>query len=165
MYRTLFILTLMIKFILPSNGQDNRPQTEAELAEWTISKVQRIVASTDDVLAEEEPILDTLATEQGLRILKLWMDGDKALKLAVSEPAGKGEAPGQSTFYFSDDEMFYASQPFAKFIFIHGKLQYWLDNQWEPTPASPELLDAREAFLYEEVNKYLGWIYRGGGDE
>lgn len=164
MYRTLLILALMLKFYFPSPGQDNRPQTKEELASWTIEKVQRIVEATDDVLSGQEPIVDTLSNEEGIRILKLWMQDNKALKLAVSEPDDSGEMRMQSAFYFSGEEMFYAAQPFAKFIFIHGKLEYWLDNQWDPTPGTAELLDAREGFLYDEVNKYLSWIYRTDGD-
>ncbi len=150
----------MIKFFFPAPGQDARPQTEAELASWAIERVQRIVAATDELLSGQEPIVDTLASEEGTRILRLWMQDGKAIKLAVSEPDQAGEMSGQSSYYFSEDEMFFASQPFAKFIFMHGKLEYWLDRQWEPTPATPELLDAREAFLYDEVNRYLSWIYR-----
>jgi hypothetical protein len=154
---------LLALAVFPFDAFGQRPQTEEELALWTIRRVQRIVDATDDALRQTEPIVDTLPLGEGQRhprILRLWMEDGKAIKLTVSELDEEGEPAGESSFYFSGEDMFYASQPYAKFIFMHGKLEYWLNNEWEPTPVTPDLLDRRDEYLYDEANRYLTWIYR-----
>jgi hypothetical protein len=161
LFTSLSTLLALAVFSLDAQGQ--RPQTEEELAEWTIRQVQRIVAATDDALAKTLPIIDTLPLEEGqrqARILRLWLEDGKAIKLTATELDEMGEPTGQSAFYFSGEEMFYASQPYARFIFMHGKLEYWLNNEWEPTAVTPELLESRDEYLYDEVNRYLSWMYR-----
>lgn len=142
--------------------EENTPQTEAELADRMITKVQRIVEGTDERLATVTPIIDTLPVEAGMasgRILRLWMENEKAVKLAVTEPDDRGEMTGKSTFYFAGPDLFYVRQPFAHFVFIGGELEYWADDSWVVNPVSDDILDAREGYLYEEANKYLSWFF------
>ncbi|TXB63466.1 hypothetical protein [Phaeodactylibacter luteus] len=139
------------------------PQTEAELADRTIAKVQRIIQQTDERLNRIEPIRDTLPLEAGQqapRTLALWMDEGKAVKLQVGEP-GPGDG-SSSTFYFAGPDLFYAAQPYAHFVFIGGKLQYWCDESWQVNQVDAATLDQREGFLYEEANQYLGWFFGTG---
>lgn len=149
---------------LPLMGQDGFQgvKSEAELAVRVAERVQEIIGSTEDRLATQAPIIDTLPLEEGLqeaRTLKLWMENEKAVKLLVSEPDETGAMNRQSTFYFGGPDLFFVSQPFARFIFIKGKLEYWLDQDWNLIPATPELLDEREGLLYDEANRYLGWLF------
>ncbi len=140
------------------------PQTEEELAERVVAKVQRIIENTDDRLSTIEPIVDTMPQELGLnqgRILKLWMENEQAVKLTVTEPDDEGNMTGESAFYFGGQDLFYASQPFARFIFIDGRLEYWLDENWQVNPMSRQMLEQREGLLYEEANQYLTWFYGG----
>ncbi|MEQ8705203.1 MAG: hypothetical protein RIC19_14855 [Phaeodactylibacter sp.] len=162
-------LALLVAGCNPKSGttsaappEDSAPKTEEELADRMITKVKRIVDATDERLATAVPITDTLPAEQGMssgRILKLWMEQEQAVKLTVTEPDDQGEMSGLSTFYFAGSDLFYASQPFAHFIFIGGKLQYWADETWQVNPVSRDILDAREGYLYEEANKYLSWFF------
>lgn len=141
---------------------EDKPQTEEELAERVIAKVQRIIENTDDRLSTIEPVVDTMPVEYGLqegRILKLWMEGNQAVKLTVTEPDDEGAMTGLSAFYFGGEDLFYASQPFARFIFIDGKLEYWLDEHWNANPMGKQMLDQREELLYNEANEYLTWFF------
>lgn len=138
------------------------PQTEEELADRMITKVKRIVDATDERLVTTIPIIDTLPVEQGMssgRIVKLWMENEKAVKLTVTEPDDSGQMVGLSTFYFAGPDLFYASHPFAHFIFIGGELEYWTDETWQVNPVSADILDAREGYLYDEANKYMRWFF------
>ena len=142
------------------------PQTQEELADLMITKVRRIVDATDERLATATPVTDTLPAEQGMesgRILNLWLENEQAGKLTVSEPDDNGKMTGLSTFYFAGPDLFYAAQPFGNFIFIGGKLEYWADESWQVNPVSKSILDAREGYLYDEANKYMGWFF--GGNE
>lgn len=139
-------------------------ESEAELAERVSGKVQQIIGSLEERLAVQAPIIDTLPLEEGqqeARTLRLWMENEKAVKLAVSEPDDSGAMVRQSTFYFGGPDLFFVSQPFARFIFIEGRLEYWMDEDWNVIPATTELLDNREALLYEEANRYLSWFFGG----
>ncbi|MCB0615519.1 MAG: hypothetical protein KDC75_19510 [Phaeodactylibacter sp.] len=156
------ILSLLSAF--PLMGQDGfqNVNSESELAVRVTDRVQEIIGSLEDRLAAQAPIIDTLALEEGQkepRILKLWMENEKAVKLAVSEPDETGAMVRQSTFYFGGEDLFFVGQPFARFIFIKGKLEYWLDENWNVIPATPELLDDREGLMYDEANRYLGWFF------
>jgi len=140
--------------------------SEAELAERVTQRVQQIIGNLEERLAVQAPIIDTLPLEEGqkeARTLKLWMENEKAVKLAVSEPDDSGAMVRQSTFYFGGPDLFFVSQPFARFIFIEGKLEYWMNEDWSVIPATVELLDSREGLLYEEANRYLSWFFGGKG--
>ncbi|NBC08476.1 MAG: hypothetical protein GVY26_14885 [Bacteroidetes bacterium] len=146
---------------------EEKPQTEEELAQRVITKVQRIIENTDDRLSAVEPVVDTMPVEYGFeegRVLKLWMEDNQAVKLTVTEPDDEGAMTGLSTFYFGGQDLFYASQPFARFIFLNGKLEYWLDENWTVNPMSPQLLDQREELLYNEANEYLTWFFGAPAD-
>jgi hypothetical protein len=145
---------------------EDKPQTEEELAARVITKVQQIIENTDDRLSTVEPVVDTMPVETGLaegRVLKLWMENDQAVKLTVTEPDDEGQMTKMSTFYFGGQDLFYASQPYARFIFINGKLEYWLDTNWAVNPMTAQMLDQREGLLYEEANTYLSWFFGGRG--
>ncbi|MCB0546377.1 MAG: hypothetical protein KDD19_02260 [Phaeodactylibacter sp.] len=136
--------------------------SEGELVERVTQRVQEIVSSLEERLANQEPIIDTLALEDGqneARILKLWMENEKAVKLTVTEPDDNGDMVRQSTFYFGGPDLFFVAQPFSRFIFIKGRLEYWLDEDMNAIPATVELLDEREGLLYDEANRYLGWFF------
>ncbi|MCB0580915.1 MAG: hypothetical protein KDD10_16580 [Phaeodactylibacter sp.] len=140
--------------------------SEAELAERVTQRVQEIIGSLEERLALQDPITDTLALEEGqkeARILKLWMENEKAVKLVVSEPDDSGAMARQSTFYFGGADLFFVAQPFSRFIFIEGRLEYWMDEDLNVIPATAELLDHREELLYEEANRYLGWFFGDKG--
>lgn len=166
---SLFACILCLYACNPKSGtssaappEASTPQTEEELADRMLTKVRRIVDATDERLATTVPVIDTLPAEQGMsagRILKLWMDNEQAVKLTVTEPDDSGEMTGLSTFYFAGADLFYASQPFAHFIFIGGNLEYWADETWQVNPVSADILEAREGYLYEEANKYLQWFF------
>ncbi|MCI4650244.1 hypothetical protein [Phaeodactylibacter sp.] len=165
----LFAFALLLYSCNPKSGtssaapsEDTVPQTEEELADRMITKVKRIVDATDERLVTVEPIVDTLPAELGMvsgRIIKLWLENEQATKLTVTEPDDSGQMTGLSTFYFAGPDLFYASQPFAHFIFIGGKLEYWTDETWQVNPVSKDILDAREGYLYDEANKYMSWFF------
>ncbi len=145
-------------------AEEEPPKTEEELAQRVITKVQRILENTEERLATVDPIADTMPAELGLqqgRALKLWMENEKAVKLTVTEPNDEGAMTGQSVFYFAGPDLFYAEQPFARFIFMNGELEYWLDENWQVNQMSEQALDQREAYLYDEANEYLSWFFGG----
>ena len=112
------ILSLLSAF--PLMGQDGfqNVNSESELAVRVTERVQEIIGSLEDRLAAQAPIIDTLALEEGQkepRILKLWMENEKAVKLVVSEPDETGAMVRQSTFYFGGQDLFFVGQPFARF--------------------------------------------------
>jgi len=167
-----FLVTTSLAACNPKQGSQSTtaetpeapPQTEEELAQRVITKVQRIIENTDDRLSTMEPISDTMPKELGLqqgRVLQLWMEDEQAVKLTVTEPDDEGNMTGQSAFYFGGEDLFYVSQPFARFIFIDGRLEYWLDEDWQVNPMGREMLDRREGLLYEEANQYLTWYFGG----
>ncbi len=136
--------------------------SESELDARVVQRVQEIISSTEERLANQEPIVDTYPQEEGLkepRTMKLWMENEKAVKLTVSEPDDNGEMARTSTFYFGGADLFFVAQPFSRFIFIEGRLAYWLDENMDVIPATAELLYEREGLLYDEANRYLGWFF------
>ncbi len=136
-------------------------QTEAELAERVITRVQEIVNNTNDRLDRQIPDIDTVYTGGSEpQLLQLWMENGKAVKLTVAKAASTESLEGQSTYYFGGPDLFFVDQPHAKFIFIEGAMEYWLTKDWENIPITEEQKDRREAFLYDEVNKYMGWLFR-----
>lgn len=164
-----FVFAMLFSACNPKSGtssvaapEESTPQTEEELADRMITKVRRVVDATDERLVTATPVIDTLPVEQGMssgRILKVWIENEQAVKLTVTEPDDSGNMSGLSTFYFAGSDLFYASQPFAHFIFIGGNLEYWADETWQVNPVSANILDAREGYLYEEANKYLRWFF------
>ena len=140
--------------------------SEAELAVRVTERVKEIIGSLEERLAVQEPIVDAFPLEEGQeepRIMNLWMENEKAVKLLVTEPDDSGAMTRHSTFYFGGPDLFFVSQPFSRFIFIKGKLEYWLDEDWNAIPATLELLDEREGLLYDEANRYLSWFFGGKG--
>lgn len=165
----LLVFALLLSGCNPKSGtsstappEEPTPKTEEELADRMITKVRRIIEATDERLVTVEPIADTLPAEEGMasgRIVKLWLEQEKAVKLTVTEPDDNAKMTGLSTFYFAGPDLFYASQPFGHFIFIGGNLEYWTDENWQVNPVSKDILDAREGYLYDEANKYMSWFF------
>lgn len=165
-YGILFALLGLLGWNNPLAGQEGFQgvNSEAELAVRVIERVRGIITSTEERLANQEPIVDTLPVEAGqaeARILKLWMENEKAVKLTVSEPDDTGAMLRFSTFFFGGQDLFFVAQPYGRFLFIEGKLEYWLDDDWNVIPTTPELRDSREGLLYDEANRYLGWFFGG----
>ena len=142
----------------PEGETITRAEAEEILADKMINRVQEITARIDARLSQLKPIIKEMPaseTNPTNRTLILWMQDGKAQKLEISEPGQETS----SLYYFADEELFFVKQPFSRFIFIGGQLEYWLDDSWGPNRVARELLTQRENLLYDEVNSYLQWIY------
>lgn len=66
---------------------------------------------------------------------------------------------GLFIFYFVGLDLFYVFQFFVYFIFIGGKLEYWIDEIWQVYFVSKDIFDVCEGYFYDEVNKYMSWFF------
>jgi hypothetical protein len=160
MKKIFVISTILLGSVLSLQAQDRESiaAEEAALAARMIERVQQITKRIEVRLSEVEPIVKTMPASESqptAKTLSVWMQNGKAQKLEVSEPGKKSN----SIFYFADDELFFVSQPYSRFIFIGGQLEYWLNDKWEPNQVERSLLLERENMLYDEVNGCLTWLY------
>ncbi len=157
MTKEVLILMLLILFTAScGNGtkkqeRARKPSTVEEYTQAIVKEVQQVILSTDQQLREEPPSSTELASEDGPIRLQLWMESDKPVKIAANEP---GEA-GLTEYYFANDDLFFATRPGAKFIFIERELKYWLDEKWQPREIPRQQWEMRETYLLREAERYL----------
>lgn len=134
------------------------PKTSEEYTLAIIREVQKVILSTDQQLREYQPQTRELPAEEGQqpRTLQLWTEGGNAVRLTATEPDESGQMQGLSSYYFANGELFFASQPYARFIFIGKELKYWLDEDWKVVQAPEEGRREREGRLLGEAERYLG---------
>ena len=159
--KNLFVISLILfGTILNLQAQDRESiaAEEAALAKRMVERVQQITKRIEVRLSDIDPVVKTIPASESQPVTKklsVWMQDGKAQKLEVSEAGNKNT----SIFYFADDELFFVNQPYSRFIFISGQLEYWLNDKWEPNQVNRNLLVERENMLYDEVNGYLTWLY------
>ena len=139
------------------------PKTAEEYTLAIIKEVQKVILSTDQQLRAYEPQRLELAAEENQqpRILQLWTEEGNPVKLTVTEANDGRQTAGLSAFYFANKELFFATQPHARFIFIDGKLKYWLDKDWNPLQAPEQGRRDWEQKLLEQAAEYLGLFSDG----
>ena len=127
------------------------PKTAEEYTLAIIKEVQKVILSTDQQLREYQPQRLELPAGEGQEasVLQLWTEEGNPVRLTATLPQA------YSTFYFANGELFFATQPGARFIFIGTELKYWLDEDWKPQPAAEQARKEREQELLEQAERYL----------
>ena len=140
-----------------TEASEPAPKTAEEYTLAIIKEVQKVILSTDQQLRAYQPQRLELPAEPGQepRMLQLWTEEGNPVKLTVTEANDVSRASGLSAFYFANKELFFATQPHARFIFIGGELKYWLDKDWNPLQAPEQGRRDWEQKLLEQAAKYL----------
>ncbi|MCB0593930.1 MAG: hypothetical protein H6557_05330 [Lewinellaceae bacterium] len=133
------------------------PKTAEEYTLAIIKEVQKVILSTDQQLREYQPQRLELPAGEGQEasVLQLWTEEGNPVRLTATVAGERGQARELSAFYFANSELFFATQPGARFIFIGTELKYWLDEDWKPQPAPEQARKEREQELLEQAERYL----------
>ncbi len=125
----------------------------------TPTRAWAMAESIDAAVAAAEPVVRTLLPEQRgwqPRILRLWADSGRPLRLSVTEPGAGGVMDGLTTYYFSDGRLEVVRGPVTQYVFRDTTLIFWTTDSLQPLADIP-LRDmvARQNFVLGEVRQYL----------
>ncbi|MEZ4412586.1 MAG: MliC family protein [Gemmatimonadales bacterium] len=123
------------------------------------ARARQIVDSIDRVTAELQPQTRQIQVEaRGAppRVLSLWADSGRAIKLAVSEPGEPGATNGLTGYYFIDGRLEVVRGPVSQYLFRDTTLILWTTDSTQHVAEMP-LRDmvARQNFVLGEVRQYL----------
>jgi membrane-bound inhibitor of C-type lysozyme len=122
-------------------------------------RARQIMDSIDRITADIPPQSRTLQPEAPgwqPRVLSLWADSDRAVKLGVTEPNGDGVMNGLTEFYFIDGRLEVVRGPVSQYLFRDTTLILWTTDSTQGVAEVP-LRDmvARQNFVLGEVRQYL----------
>ncbi len=122
-------------------------------------RARDIADSVDALIATVEPQTRRLQPEQRgwkPRILTLWADSGRALKLAATEPNDAGVMDGQTEYYFVEGRLAVVRGPVSQYLFRDTTLILWTTDSTQQVAEIP-LRDmvARQNFVLGEVRQYL----------
>lgn len=133
----------------------------APLPDSTTSPVRarQLADSIDRVTAGLQPQTREIQSEaRGVppRVLSLWADSGRAIKLAVSEPDEGGAAGGVTGYYFVDGRLEVVRGPVSQYLFRDTTLILWTTDSTQHVAEIP-LRDmvAQQNFVLGEVRQYL----------
>lgn len=130
------------------------PKTVEEYTQAIIREVQKVILSTDQQLQGYPPELREAPAGEGQPspILQMWAEEGNPVRLTATGADGSE----LYAFYFANGELFFATQPGARCIFIGQQLKYLLDESWKPIEAPEQERQELEAKLLKAAEGYLG---------
>lgn len=122
-------------------------------------RARHIVDSIDRVTAGLQPQTRQIQPEgRGAppRVLSLWADSGRAIKLAVSEPDEGGATNGLTGYYFINGRLEVVRGPVSQYFFRDTTLILWTTDSTQQVEEIP-LRDmvAQQNFVLGEVRQYL----------
>jgi membrane-bound inhibitor of C-type lysozyme len=122
-------------------------------------RARQIVDSIDRLTAELQPQTRQIQPETRgapARVIALWADSGRAIKLAVSEPDSAGATAGLTGYYFIDGRLEVVHGPASQYLFRDTTLILWTTDSTQRVPEIP-LRDmvAQQNFVLGEVRQYL----------
>lgn len=122
-------------------------------------RARAVADSIDATLERVEPVARTLQPEQPgwqPRVLSLWADSGRPVKLRVTDPASNGVTSGFTDYYFVDGLLQVVRGPVTQYVFRDTTLILWTTDSLQPV-ADIALRDmqARQNFVLGEVRQYL----------
>lgn len=123
------------------------------------ARAQEVVDSIDRLTAGAEPQTRRLQPESRgwePRVLSLWADSGRALKLTVTEPNGAGVMDGLTGYYFVGGRLEVVQGPVSQYLFRDTTLILWTtDSTHHATEVPLRDMVARQNFVLGEVRQYL----------
>lgn len=147
----------------PSRPASTTTDTTISPAEAALSRAQRL----DERLPYASARVRTLPAEGAReeRVLRLWRDGNRPVKITATEPDDAGRMTGLSAYYFDEHgELFFVRHPHARYTFRNGRLDAWLDERLQPVDVPEADRAAREASIRGEARRYLAAFGLSPGD-
>jgi hypothetical protein len=97
-----------------------------------------------------------LPNEKEARRVSLWLQDSTLRKLQISEPNELGDMTEESDYWFVDNELRVAVQPFDGYYFEADRMLVWTDGTLVPlSGVSTEDRMAREVAVLDEVGRWL----------
>jgi membrane-bound inhibitor of C-type lysozyme len=118
-----------------------------------------IAESIDVVTAAADSTVRTLQPERRgwqPRVLRLWSDSGRPVRLSVTEPTAAGIMDGLTNYYFVGGHLEVVRGPVTQYVFRDTTLIFWTTDSLQPLADIP-LRDmvARQNFVLGEVRQYL----------
>jgi membrane-bound inhibitor of C-type lysozyme len=134
------------------------PVAESDAA-LTPVLAKAIADSIDSLTAPREPETRTLQPEAAgwnPRVLSLWADSGRPVKLSVTDPAAVGARDGVTRYYFVAGRLEVVRGPVSQYVFRDTTLILWTTDSLQQIADIP-LRDmvARQNFVLGEVRQYL----------
>ena len=123
-----------------------------ERARQIVDSIDRLTAGLQPQTRQIQP--DTRGAPP--RLLSLWADSGRAIKLAVSEPDVAGATTGLTGYYFVDGRLEVVRGPVSQHLFRDTTLILWTTDSTQQVAELP-LRDmvAQQNFVLGEVRQYL----------
>ena len=123
------------------------------------ARARAVSDSIDSLTVSLTPMTRKLVPEaQGRdpRVLTLWADSGRPVKLSVTEPAATGGAGGLTSYYFVGGRLEVVRGPVSEYLFRDTTLILWTTDSLHQGAEIP-LRDmvARQNFVLGEVRQYL----------
>lgn len=123
------------------------------------ARARAVSDSIDSLTVSLTPMTRKLAPDaQGKapRVLTLWADSGRPVKLAVTEPSVPGGTDGLASYYFVDGRLEVVQGPVSQYLFRDTTLILWTTDSLHQGAEIP-LRDmvARQNFVLGEVRQYL----------
>jgi len=125
----------------------------------TPARAQAIADSIDSLTVSLEPLTRTLQPEAkgwDPRVLSLWADSGRPVKLSVTEPTDAGTMSGRTVYYFAGGRLEVVRGTVSQYVFRDTTLILWTTDSLQHVEDVP-LRDmvARQNFVLGEVRQYL----------
>jgi hypothetical protein len=118
-----------------------------------------VAESIDAVVVAAQPLVRELLPERRgwqPRVLRLWADSGRPLRLSVTEPSARGVMDRLTSYYFVRGCLEVVRGPVTQYVFRDTTLIFWTTDSLQPLADLP-LRDmvARQNFVLGEVRQYL----------
>jgi membrane-bound inhibitor of C-type lysozyme len=125
----------------------------------TPRRARAVAESINAVVGAAEPAVRTLLPEQRgwqPRVLRLWADSGRPIKLSVTEPTAAGVMDRETDYYFVGGRVEVVRGPVTQYVFRDTTLIFWTTDSLQPIADVP-LRDmvARQNFVLGEIRQYL----------
>jgi membrane-bound inhibitor of C-type lysozyme len=122
-------------------------------------RAKHLADSINGLTADSDPMTRQLQPEAPgweARVLSLWADSGRAIKLTVTEPNDAGVMDGLTEYYFVDGRVEVVRGPVSQYLFRDTTLILWTTDSLQQVAEVP-LRDmiARQNFVLGEVRQYL----------
>ena len=141
-----------------SGTVEARPDLATEVAP-SPDRARAVADSIDSLTVSLTPMTRKLEPEargKAPRVLSLWADSGRPVKLSVTEPAVAGGTDGANTYYFVGGRLEVIRGPVSQYLFRDTTLILWTTDSVHQAAEIP-LRDmvARQNFVLGEVRQYL----------
>ena len=125
----------------------------------TPRRAWQVAESIDVALDSATPAVRTLQPEQRgwePRVVKLWADSGRPVRLTVTEPSATGAMDGLSSYYFVGGHLQVVRGPVTQYVFRDTALIFWTTDSLQPLADLPlRDMAARQNFVLGEVRQFL----------